>query len=277
MKIYTNVEVVPSRLTALVKLLAAQGPLPPERLCALLQPREDRGMAQKVMDAAAELGVIHETPTGYGLTSPFAKLPLDEDDNRSLRRALAPVLLAPEVGGARNGFAVLCAWLLTIELEHVPENHAGLKSALEADGWSLDDLQVRADLRWDNVLYWARFLGLLCRLGDLVTSLLVPDPTEYLRMNADRLLKAGEKIRIGEFQRRLGALCPVLDGGKVRATVLKLSPRSLAADTLSPALSLALMRLADRGDLALSSPDDEKTVMHLSGGRGRVAFITRPA
>jgi|GEM_PF-6244161 len=275
MKIYTNVEAVPSRLAALVKLLAAKSPLPAAQLCALLQPRKDQGMADKIIDTALEIDVIEDSARGYVLTPAFASLPRDEDDDVSLRRAMGKAMLEPKLKGAQNGFAVLCAWLLTLEFEQMPENHAGLKSALEADGLSPEDLQVRNDARLDNVLYWARYLGLIYRLGEGMTGMLVPDPTEYLTLNLEQLVKPGEEVRAAEFCRRLGDLCPVLDGGKIRAAVVHLSSRPFPSNTFSPALSIALERLERRKLLLLSAPDDERSVMHLSGGRRRVAFLTR--
>jgi hypothetical protein len=276
-KIYTNVEAVPSRLAALVKLLAAKGPLPAVQLCAFIQPRKDQGMAEKIIDTALEFDVIEPSAKGYDLASGFASLLLDEDDDASLRCALGKALLEPKVKGERNGFAVICAWLLSLDFEHVPDNHAGLKSALEADGLSPDDLQVRSDARWDNVLYWARYLGLIYRLGETMTGMLVPDPTEYLVLNLDQLIKPGETVRASEFNHRLGDRCAVLDGGKLRAMVVQGSSRPFPSNTFSSALSFALERLERRKVLAMSAPDDERSVLHLSGARRRVAFISRKA
>src|SRR5689334_18222523 len=113
MKIYTTVEPVPSRMLAVARLLLAAGPLAEDELIALLQPRENTGIATSTINAALECGLIIREKGQFKLACDlFQEPPTPVELDAVLPIVLARLLLIPKVGREQNGFAVLCAWLL---------------------------------------------------------------------------------------------------------------------------------------------------------------------
>ena len=276
MKIYTTFEPVPSRILALARLLLVAGPLPEDELVQLLQPRENTSTAKKTLDAAVECGlVLREGLTRQLNASLFpAGPPSPEGLDTILPVVLASPLLRQEVGGETNGFAILCAWLLQQKVLSMPTDRTELKVAAGKQGLSLVALQVASDARWDNVIYWARYLGLVAQTKETPSEGVVPDPTVFLRRHLKDLLPAGEEVEAGAFRARLGELCPVLDGGSVRADVLAIVEPGLPAEQLSDALTFALERLERAGEIRAWCPDDQRTFLLASGDR-KIAYLER--
>jgi len=275
MKIYTTVEPVPSRMLAVARLLLAAGPLPEDELVVLLQPREDAGMAKKTLDAGVECGLVVRSRTVCRLAPnlfPQELKPTELDE--ALPLVLARLLLAPEAGGAANGFATLCAWLLHQPVLETPGDRGGLKKAAQEQGLSLAELQVQNDARWDNLVYWARYLGLLRQTRQEPCAGIVPDPTLYLRRHLAQLLPAGEEVAAGAFRARLGERCPVLDGGSVRAELLARIAPAWPIQQISDAVSFGIERLELSGEIRAWCPDDQRTFL-LTPGNRKIAYLKR--
>jgi hypothetical protein len=274
MKIYTTVEAVPSRMVAVVRLLALVGPASRDEVVGLLQPGRDATLqAANTLSAAVECGCVERAGDSFALTpgllpADTAPAALDE----ALRRVLARLLLRTAVGGEPNGFATLCAWLLQLPVDGVPSNRGGLKERLRSSGYTLEELQIANDARWDNVIYWARYLGLVRQILDEPCGRVVADPTDYLRRHLSELIQPGEEVSAAEFRSRLGALCPVLDGGDARAAVIARVDPNWPEDQFSDSLTFSLERLNRTSELRSWCPDDQRTFIRTSTG-GRVAFL----
>jgi len=277
MKIYTTVEPVPSRMLALTRLLLATGPILEEDFIPLLQPRENTGMAEKTLDAAIECGLVTREKRRCLIVPglfPEDLKPNVLDD--ALPNVLAKLLLTPKLGQNTNGFAVLCAWLLHQPIANMPTDRGGLKGALEGQGLSLAELQVQSDARWDNVVYWARYLGLVRQLRDEPCAGLLPDPSDFLRRHLGTLLPAGEEVDVSTFRQKLGSVCPVLDGGSVRTTLLKSISPEWPERQLSEALSFAIERLEHAGELRAWCPDDQRSFLITPPPSARkIAYLER--
>jgi hypothetical protein len=293
MKIYENVEAVPSRMTGLIRLLLDVGRrgLDEGAVRELLQPPSLREpgsppatFAPRTIDAALETGLIVRAKENQQFV-----LSLAPDAFEALARAnrvadvirelLTQRLLAPEAGGERNRFAILCAWFLTRPVTWLPQEHVDIQRAMKDDGLDLAELRVTSENNIDNVLYWARHLGLLWWAKEKMACMVVPDPAAFLVRHLDRLLQPGERMDASAFRANLGDLCPVLDGGVVRKDVLqKVSAaqlRQIEEDCLSEGLSLALRQLAESGILHYDCPNDARHFLRLYDQQ-RVAFIERP-
>lgn len=259
MKIYTTVEPVPSRMVALARLLLSAGPLHEDELVSLLQPRENTGIAANTLSAALECGLVvrekRQCRLAEGL---FVDRPKPADLDTELPVVLTRLLLKPKVGSEANGFAILCAWLLQQPALSTPVDRVGLKTTLQAQGLSLADLQVQNDARLDNVVYWARYLGLVRQIKDEPCAGLVPDPSLFLKRHLAQLLPAGEEVQAHMFRQRLGDVCPVLDGGVVREKLLPQLAPDWPEQQISDALSFAILRLEKNGDLRAWCPDDQR-------------------
>ena len=277
LKIYTDVVVVPARFLALVKLLLQEGALPREKILGMLQPREDQAMAASVLLAAGELGVVKDTAAGYDLT-PEVRLKLGQERHvaEKLPALMAPLLLAAKVGGKPNGFAQICAWFLLHDYADLQVKKHELLVLLERDGLSLDELQARNMAVWDNIVYWARYIGLIYQHGAALAGNVVPDPTRFIELHLDELFQTDKRLTSDEWFDRLGRICPVLDGGEVRRAQAEKMSLQLARQALSNGLSIALLRLERRGVLKLEGVEDAET-FHLLTEERRLTHVVRCA
>lgn len=275
MKIYTTVEPVPSRMLAVARLLLATGPMPEEELIPLLQPRENIGIATNTLKAALECRLVVQEKKQCRLAPGlFEQQPKPSELDAVLPLVLARLLLAPKIGSDSNNFATLCAWLLHQPVLTMPVDRGGLKNAIKGQGLSLNDLQVQSDARWDNVIYWARYLGLVRQMRDEPCAGLVPDPTLFLRRHLPKLLPAGEEVDASTFRQRVGELCPVLDGGMVRNVLLARIAPDWPDQRLSDALSFGIERLEQSKELSAFSPDDKRAFLLTPTGR-KIGYLTR--
>jgi hypothetical protein len=277
MKIYTTVEPVPSRMLAVARLLLVEGPMPEDELIPLLQPREDTGMAKNTLNAALECGlVIREGKKCRLPDGLFEHEPKPTELDKVLPLVLARLLLAPKIANDSNNFATLCAWLLHQPVLSMPVDQGGLKGAIEAQGLSLAELQVQNDARWGNVIYWARYLGLVRQMRADSCTGLIPDPTLFLRRHLPKLLPAGEEVDASTFLLRVGSLCPVLDGGTVRTALLARIKPDWPERQISDSLGFAIARLEHSGELRAWCPDDQRNFVLTPGPTSRkIAYLTR--
>jgi hypothetical protein len=275
MKIYTTVEPVPSRMLAVARLLLAAGPLPEEELLVLLQPREDTRMAKNTLDAGVECGLVLRSKNVWRLAPNLFPQELKASElEETLSLVLARLLPVPEVSGTTNGFATLCAWLLHQPILEMPGDRGGLKKAAQEQGLSLSELQIQSDARWDNLVYWAVYLGLVRQTRQEPCAGILPDPTLYLRRHLAQLLPAGEEVAAEAFRSRLGECCPVLDGGSVRTKLLARIDPTWPVKQLSDAVTFSIERLERNGELRAWTPDDQRTFLLTPDGR-KIAYLTR--
>lgn len=279
MRIYTTVEAVPSRVAAIVRLLAAVGPMPEAELTALLQPPTTNpggsGIADKVLPAAAECGVIVRNNRTCALAPGVFPNEIKPDDiDEILPRILARLVLQPQVDGQENLFAIICSWFLHRPVDGIPHDPADVKDALATDGLPLADAGAAITNRFHNIIYWLRYLGFAVQTGDRFGEGLIPDPTLFLRRHLDELVPAGEEMEIHRFVSVLGTICPVLDGGAVRRTLLSRIAADWPENQVSDALAFALERLERTKELRVWCPDDQRTFMVTPAGK-KLAFIAR--
>jgi hypothetical protein len=194
-----------------------------------------------------------------------------------LRRLLATRLLSPQLGGEPNRFAILCAWLLAQDAWWQPTDAAHILDDLKRQGLNRDKLLMNADARMQNVIYWARYLGLIWQTGANIACGVVPDSTEYLRSHLDELLPDRSKTPILDFRDKLASTCPVLDGGAVRKSVLadlEKSGRRQAPGRLSDACSLGLQRLRAEKQIDFDCPNDAREFLVMAGEQ-RIKYVWR--
>jgi hypothetical protein len=278
-KIYTTVEPVPSRMLAVVRLLATTDSLTKDEILRRLQPAstasDQSGQADKTLDAAVECGLAVKRDGAYLLGQSFSKVERDPDQlDEQLPRIAARLVLVPQINSEENLFASILAWFLSQPLLSIPQDHGGLKNRMEQNGLSLDVFGLRADTRWEMIVYWARYLGLGRQTAEEKAKGLIPDPTMYLLRHLELLLPTNGKVTAETFKKKLGALCPVLDGGVVFARMDTRVNPDRSQLQLSEALSFALDRLQRRKVIRYWCPDDQRDFLLTTGGE-KIAFIQR--
>jgi hypothetical protein len=294
MKIYRTVEAVPSRLEGVLHVLRSAGGKGYSRdtLLHLMQPaplrrKEDADtLAKNSLDALFELSadgdnlVIEKTDERgqqrVVLGDVLASCK-DPQFSSEARRALRAAAIRATVDGRPNQFAEVLAWLKWMPAHDMPEGHSALKTRLQASKLDLEAYGLNNDARWDNVVYWARYVGLLWQWKDESCRGLVLDAAEFIREHTSTLLEGGA-VPFVEFRQRLGSLCPALDGGEVHARIseglaeAKMIPRDHAA-RVSPAVSLGLRSLREAGVLDYGCPDDQREFFLMTGDE-KVAFVS---
>jgi hypothetical protein len=277
MNLYRNVAPSPGRVLGLVRLLGSLADRQVSRrlVCDLMSPTRGprRGPEpddiKEILDGARQVGLTEEYQAGGETRVRLAatlspRLPADLPD------LLAGLMLRPTLGAALNHFAAACAWLLTFPVQGAPQGHNAIREGLQAAGFDLQTIDLANQARLDMFLYWAVYLGLIRRFRRSGGHGVLADPTAFLRRQLDQLVPPGERVAAGEFLSRLGADCPVLDGGEVRHSVLGRLHRAgatpWAAHRVSDALSFALRRLARERRVGWEYVNDSYGFFEMSGG-----------
>jgi hypothetical protein len=258
MKIYTTVEPVPSRMLALVRLLAAAGHLSRDDIEGLQQPRAETGerdkkpeQARKTLEAALECGLVEEDKVGGTREYRLAHSLTDEEKDATqiattLPKTMARILLHPGTA-APTTFATKCAWFLT---QPVPPTYRDETTLITALGQDTKPKDIDNPQRLDMLVYWMTYMGLGHQLG----GMFLVDPTELIRAHLDTLLPRNKKTPIQDFIDKLSGLFPVFDGGKY---FKEFAPKR-ETDRLSQALSLAIARLSDSADISFGCTQDAR-------------------
>jgi hypothetical protein len=296
MKIYRTVESVPSRLEGILHVLQSAGGngYSKETLLQLMQPPPLRSsddadtLATNSLAALFELsgesaGLLGERVDERGqqriVLADSLRSVRDDQFSTAVRRALREAAIRGTVNGHPNQFAELLAWLSWLPAHDMPQGHAALKMRLKASGLDLEEYGLNNDARWDNVVYWARYVGLAWQWKNEACRGVVVDATEFVREHLPTLL-AGGTVAFVEFRARLSALCPALDGGEVHS---RISERLAAVSLLSgdyaarvtPALSAALRGLRESGRIHYGCPDDQREFFLMTGDE-KIAFVSDP-
>jgi hypothetical protein len=288
-KIFTTFAPTPSRVRGLVRLVLTRpgGRERRGRLAALFYPPQWRAKSDPLMyfretlDAAIELGLLAvDGPGDDDLVRRSDQLGPDEHDPARiddwLPRAAARVALREEADRP-NPFARLCGWFLAQPPGGIPSGHLAIKSALKAaasrPGW---DLNVDNNARLEMVIYWAKYLGLIGQLREASCEGLVAAPTPFLRAHLAEVLPPDEWVPVHRFREELGQVCPVLDGGVIRARVLEAFALDWPPNRLSDAAAYALARLEREGRIQLGSYNDARPENFLLAEGRRITGIHRP-
>jgi hypothetical protein len=296
MSIVTTFEAVPSRLLSIYAAVAeTENGLPRENLASWATPPslprrgggdEDGGSTALLTNSLSEarrLGLVEED--GDRLLVPEAAR------GRGGRKAdlqahflsyLREVLFDPPraAGAGQAGVLYALAWFLTksplqpVSFSDAPQNL--LKEDLGAFA-SKADLGTTSS--YQNLLWWARYLGFATLVGDAGSRRAFPDPIRAIAAVLDKVLPDNNWVDMDVFLSRLAAIYPVLEGGSVREEVEASRTVPLANDgSLSVATSLALQRLADRGSISLGVVADAKArILDFGGSTKRVSRVRRGA
>lgn len=195
--------------------------------------------------------------------------PKDGDWQKVLRPILFAKLVFPDVASSLGQAEVpdAISWLLAQD----PLDPLPWKGALHAqriinqleDGDPLNG--IRNNSRYQNLIYWSRYLGFAEKLslksGSLFSDMVIPDPSGAVTACLPSVFRDGNELPIQTFLQRLAELCPVLDAGSARRELeIRLTSQLQRKERhLSRSTSLALFRLQKRGVLELKAVSDANT------------------
>jgi len=276
MSIVTNFQAVPNRLFIVYATVAdAENGLPRDQLEAWATPpslskrggsEEDGGstaLFSYSLSEARRLGLVEDD--GDRLRVPKAASGAgrrNADLQANFLSKIREVLFDPQRAADAGQMGVLyaLAWFLTksplqpVGFSDAPQNQ------LRED---LGEFALKAELgstsSYQNLLYWARYLGFASVVGDAGTRRAFPDPSRAIAAALHQVLPDESWVEVDLFLSRLAAIYPVLEGGSVREELEAMRTVSPPTDDrLSISSSFALQRLADQGSITLDAVADAK-------------------
>jgi hypothetical protein len=279
MSIVTNFQAVPSRLFSVYAAVAeTENGVLREHLESWATPPslstrggsdEDGGSTALFTNSLSEarrLGLVEDS--GDRLVVPEAartKGGRNADLQASFLSYLRETLFEPDraASAGQAGVLIALAWFLTksplqpVGFSDAPQNQ--LRNDL---GQFAEKAELGSTSSFQNLLYWARFLGFATVVGDAGSKRAFPDPSRAIADVLDKVLPDKTWVDVDVFLARLAEIYPVLEGGSVREVVEASRTAPPANDgRLSIASSLAFQRLADRGSILLDVVADAKVII----------------
>jgi hypothetical protein len=261
--ILSSGETSPVRLAAVLRAVQIAGPLPLERLEALLEPPALRDHGQTTpttrqhVQVALDLGLIQASADQPPLYTVVGALSNDSTYEECLkeigRHLLGRELPAVDADQPHEyyQFAKLVAWYLDQPLSR------GARFAEVRQHWEqINEPGFRPldEAGFEQFLHWASALGILHELNvgrQQPINLLVVNPTPFLRRHLPDFMEPAKSLAASEWLRALGEHFPVFDRGWIRQRI-----RPIGDQIMTPSLSLAVRQLADEKRLTLEDGKD---------------------
>jgi len=298
MSIVTTAQAVPSRLLAIyAALFAAEQGEPKDRIeaCATPPSLASRGADEdgepsttlftNTLQEARRLGLVEDADERLRLTAEARGggrrgQPSEPYFLGYMRRTLFDPPRAIETQQA--GFMLALAWFLNTNPLKPMAFGDGPQIALKVD---IGDQAGRTELtslnRYQNFLYWARYLGFATffggRDGEETARRAVPDPTRAIADALPVIFSETPELPIETFLSRLATVYPVFERGSARLDYedMRLNPPPGTGHRLSITTSMSLQRLNDRHAIAMTSVADAPArVLDFGSREGRVSHVT---
>jgi hypothetical protein len=237
-------------------------------LCAPATLHDNEKRANKTLLRWSQLGLFIEADDKVQLAKPFDKIDVDGlVDYRSFRREVRRLVLSeqnnqgflkPEPPDAAD-FTLAASWLLSTDVfagycTTFSTIERAQNEQVEPIGEGHRKFVIQNDTRWGGFRDWCAFLG----LGWDASPFLL-DPTEAIEDDLDEIFSSKSKLTIDDFVSRLGEQLPVVDSGTYfhRARdCARPAWRAIEDNEISPALTLALLRLENAKRLVLEQNSD---------------------
>lgn len=296
MSILTNFPAIPSRIAIGCEYLqfCGEGGITKEAFATQMSPEPIKGgegdefaktpMAELVLKEMLALGVADDIGGSVRLSTalPSKNLSLQQwmDWLRPwIRARINDVELAAQTG--QGGVAQAIAWLLCQDPRQPMRTSTVHAERLIAQLGSTDALGVDManNSRFQNLVYWARYLGYAEALGLKGSWTVLPDPTRAIREMLPEVFKDRTELSASAFVERLGALNPVMEFGSLREEIESRLPASCQRrdQHFSLSTSVALKRLKQAGDIDLHFESDAQRWVLDDGRAGiRVSRLTWP-
>jgi hypothetical protein len=296
MSIVTNFQAVPSRLLSIYSAVAeTENGVLREHLASWATPpslstrggSDEDGVSTALftnsLSEALRLGLVEES--GDRLLVPEAargRGGRNADLQAHFLSYLRETLFDPERAASAGQAGVLyaLAWFLTKSpLEPVGFSDAPQNLLREDLSQFAEKAELGSTSSFQNLLYWARFLGFATVVGDGASRRAFPDPIRAISSVLDKVLPDNNWVDMDTFLSRLAAIYPVLEGGSVREEVEtnRTAPPTIDG-CLSVASSLALQRLHDRASISLGVLADAKAkILDFGGSTKRVSRVRKGA
>lgn len=293
MSVISSLPVIPNRLYLLLKQLALlpRG-ISREKLAELMNPPslskgKKTNIFSPVLNEAMKLGLVVELPTENGekILQLAADIPKLDDETNFIflmeKRLLQD--LDDDKLWDRGRFPEALAWfLMQNPLKPIAWDKNVLPDVERYVGDQCEAFELTNKARFQNLIYWARFLGYAVKLGFTATeqseeidpdenesqivdfsgtnttAYVLPDPTAAIARHLPGIFRKESQLNVSDFKKAWALLLPVLEGGVIRKALEQQVGTELARQdhTFSRATSLALRRLEQRRIIKLLSLSD---------------------
>lgn len=290
MSVVTSVTAVPNRMVIVWRyvLVVGRSGIEEGELARLLRPPSlqrrhadsdevpSGAMVSEVLGEMRALGLIERSDNGKVILTAAAP---DGDEDTFLafveQRLLHPQL-AEKHGQGRVPGAL--AWFLAQDPAQPLTWGRNYQADVEADcGTEIGAFDLTDVARFQQFVYWLRYLGFAWRLELQGVNVALPDPTAALARHLPVVASGKGRRPIQDVINELAQILPVLEGGVVRNEVeSRLPPDKQRPDgCLSRSTSFALERLESRGYLLLEQLADAQGVaLDRGSGLQPVSHVT---
>lgn len=162
---------------------------------------------------------------------------------------------------SEDNFLIVLSWFLSLDKKRLPTFSDNVGNLIEKDLSGLIREALSAQ-PWQNFVYWIQYLGFSTQLSLGNKTYIVPDPTNAIKLQLEKVCQKNEEIKIFEFLSNLSNIYPVLEFGVNRKYIdshLREGLR-LPDNQLSYSTSLAINRLERQGLIELISKADADVV-----------------
>jgi hypothetical protein len=281
MSVVTTAQAVPSRLFAIyAALFDSENGEVKDRIEAWATPpslsgrgADDDGgssttLFNNTLAEARRIGLVEDVADRLRLTAEARSGGKKGKDSETyflafMRRTLFDPQRVAETQQA--GFMIALSWFLCssplrpMSFSEPPQN--GLRAQI---GDNASKTELTSLNRYQNFLYWARYLGFATIVGggndpeDFTTRRVIPDPAKAIASALPVIFAQSNDLPVEQFLTSLAAIFPVFETGTIRQDfeAMRLTPIADADKRLSIATSLALQRLVDRQQLSMTSVAD---------------------
>lgn len=289
MSVITNWPAMPNRLFILFRYLLEKGERgeDKQRLAAIFTPvsllrkrgegGDDEGTSGKtilddVLREAKIIGLVEEQEERISLLETYSKREVNRMGIEEFFIRIAErILLDPETAELKGqkDIAPALSWLLMQDPANplmFSENHRGRVINDLGEDTGAYGLNVNSDFQ--NLVYWARFLGYCHWIAVDQTTYIVPDPTHAIMRRLPEIFTDSKEVRFMDFIAALAVSCPVLEQGYTRREVESIARPELITEprTLSRSTSLALRRLENQGTIKMELLSDADVVTVFTDG-----------
>lgn len=299
MSIVTTAQAVPSRLFAIyASLFDSENGEVKDRIEAWATPAslsgrgaDDDGestttLFSNTLSEAIRIGLVEEIEGKLRLTAESRGGAKKGGDCESyflafMRRTLFDPVRASETRQA--GFMVALSWFLSSNPLHPMNFSEPPQNTLKAQiGDAAPTTELTSLNRYQNFLYWARYLGFATIVGgggdaeDVTSRRVIPDPVKAIESALPAIFVEKNDLPIEQFLIKLSAIFPVFETGTIRNEyeTMRLAPIPDGDKRLSITTSLALQRLADRQRLNLVTiADAPSRILDFGRREGRVSRV----
>jgi hypothetical protein len=231
---------------------------------------------------ARRLGILEENDGRIRAIKPpsTSKNSKRIDAEQAFRAAVIASLFDPESAREteHEAFMLAIAWLLgktplePLAFSEAPQDMLRMDLGEQGQRTELTNLA-----RYQNFLYWARYLGFASFVGSENGTKVIPDPTKAIQSVLPQIFSHQQVLGIEQFLTALNQQYPVFEGGSLWTEMESMRLQvSNSDDSLSVATSIALRRLAERGEITFESIADARgRILQFGQESERVSQIRR--